>query len=91
LDYNIHGMTALEAGATTVSVVQIVDFLVGASCGVILLRLGGESPQRDNRRAVEAIRSRTDWAGHFSVVTNDRIRMRPLPSAPVQREEPNDG
>jgi predicted nuclease of predicted toxin-antitoxin system len=62
-----------------------------ASCGVILLRLAGDNPDRDNRRAIEAILSRTDWAGHFSVVTDDRIRMRPLPGAPAPREEPNDG
>jgi len=24
------------------------------------------------------IQSRSDWAGHFSVVEDDRIRMRPL-------------
>ncbi len=58
-----------------------------ASCGVILLRLAGSSRDSDNRRAIEALESRTDWAGHFSVVTDDRIRMRPLPAAPAQREE----
>jgi predicted nuclease of predicted toxin-antitoxin system len=66
-------------------------FGLTASCGVILLRLAGDSPERDNRRAAEAILSRTDWAGHFSVVTDDRIRMRPLPSAPVRRDERIDG
>lgn len=54
-----------------------------ASCGVILFRLAGSDRDIDNRRVLEAIESRTDWAGHFSVVTNDRIRMRPLPEAPV--------
>jgi predicted nuclease of predicted toxin-antitoxin system len=62
-----------------------------ASCGVILLRLAGDNPDRDNRRAIEAILSRTDWAGYFSVVTDDRIRMRPLPGTPAPREEPKDG
>ncbi len=48
--------------------------------GVILLRLGGSSPDADNRRAVAAIASREDWPGHFGVVTDDRIRLRPLPA-----------
>ena len=53
-----------------------------ASCGVILIRLSGSEPETDNRRMLEALESRTDWAGHFSVVTEDRIRMRPLLGAP---------
>jgi len=48
--------------------------------GVILLRLGGSSPDADNARAASAIASRQDWAGHFAVVTDDRIRLRPLPA-----------
>jgi predicted nuclease of predicted toxin-antitoxin system len=51
---------------------------VPAECGVILLRLSGTSSGADNLRAIEAIASRDDWTGHFSVVTDDRIRMRPL-------------
>ena len=50
-----------------------------AECGVILIRLSGDSPESDNARALELIESREDWPGHFSVVTSDRIRMRPLP------------
>lgn len=53
-----------------------------AACGVILFRLSGVVPEMDNQRILEAIESRTDWAGHFSVVTDDRIKMRPLPEAP---------
>ncbi len=60
-----------------------------AECGVILFRLTGPDRDADNRRAIEAIESRTDWAGHFSVVTDDRIRMRPLPSAPPDASGPN--
>jgi predicted nuclease of predicted toxin-antitoxin system len=48
-------------------------------CGVILFRLSGANPASDNKRILEAIISRSDWAGHFSVVTDDRIRMRSLP------------
>lgn len=54
-----------------------------ASCGVILFRLTGFEPGADNERVLEAVESRGDWAGHFSVVTHDRIRMRPLPSLPA--------
>ncbi len=50
-----------------------------ASSGVVLFRLHGSSPDADNARAVAALTSRTDWAGHFAVVTNDRVRLRPLP------------
>ena len=53
-----------------------------AECGVILLRLTGDSPDVDNARALRAIESRDDWPGHFSVVSDDRIRMRPLPARP---------
>jgi predicted nuclease of predicted toxin-antitoxin system len=53
-----------------------------ASCGVILCRLTGSDPDTDNQRILEALESRMDWAGHFSVVTDDRIRMRALPVVP---------
>jgi predicted nuclease of predicted toxin-antitoxin system len=50
-----------------------------AQCGIILFRLSGGNPDADNRRILDAIESRTDWAGQFAVVADDRIRMRPLP------------
>jgi predicted nuclease of predicted toxin-antitoxin system len=53
-----------------------------ASCGVILLRLEGSDPDTDSQRILEALESRTDWTGHFSVITDNRIRMRPLPVVP---------
>lgn len=56
-------------------------------CGVILFRLAGKSPDTDNERILEALASRTDWAGHFSVVTAGRIRMRPLPETPVPESD----
>ena len=59
------------------------------SCGAILLRLGGDDSKRDNRRAIQAILSRADWVGHFSVVSDDRIRTRSLPSAAPKRGESN--
>jgi predicted nuclease of predicted toxin-antitoxin system len=50
-----------------------------AECGVLLFRLAGTSPDADNARLMEVIESRDDWAGHFSVVTEAQVRMRPLP------------
>jgi len=51
-----------------------------ASCGIILFRLEGRSPEADHRRALAAIQSRDDWVGHFAVVTDRQIRIRNLPS-----------
>jgi predicted nuclease of predicted toxin-antitoxin system len=50
-----------------------------ATSGVILFRLSGDNPDADNRRILGVLEDRTDWVGHFSVVTDDRIRIRPLP------------
>ena len=49
------------------------------SCGIILFRLSGLDPSTDIQRMLDVIESRSDWTGGFSVVTDDRIRMRPLP------------
>jgi predicted nuclease of predicted toxin-antitoxin system len=46
--------------------------------GIILFRLEGEQPEMDNTRMLHVIDSRDDWEGHLSVVTNTRIRMRPI-------------
>src|SRR5271154_1111668 len=53
-----------------------------ASCGVILFRLTPCDRDMANARILEALGSRNDWAGHFSVVTDDRIRVRPLSVPP---------
>lgn len=50
-----------------------------ATSGVILFRLSGSSPEEDNARALAALESGIDWVGSFSVVTDDRVRVRPLP------------
>jgi predicted nuclease of predicted toxin-antitoxin system len=50
-----------------------------ADCGVVLFRLTGASPAEDNARALAALTSRSDWAGHFAIVQDDRIRLRVLP------------
>jgi predicted nuclease of predicted toxin-antitoxin system len=56
-------------------------YALPAECGVILFRL---TCDRDtaNARILETLDSRTDWAGHFCVVTDDRIRARSLPLTP---------
>jgi predicted nuclease of predicted toxin-antitoxin system len=55
-------------------------FRVGlpASCGIVLVRLTGTGPSGDNERAVAALESRDDWTGNFAVITDRRIRIRPL-------------
>jgi predicted nuclease of predicted toxin-antitoxin system len=59
-----------------------------ATCGVILVRLAGADPALDNARMLEALESRTDWAGHFSVISEDRIRVRLLPTFPPSAHRP---
>jgi len=49
-----------------------------ASHGVVLFRMPLERPADVASRVVEALRTRDDWANHFSVVESQRIRMRPL-------------
>jgi len=50
-----------------------------ASCGIILFRITPRSPEFVARLTVDAIASRKDWVGHFAVVEENRIRVRPLP------------
>jgi predicted nuclease of predicted toxin-antitoxin system len=52
---------------------------LSAASGVILFRALAPSPALLARLAVRVLQSRSDWAGHFSVIENDRIRMTPLP------------
>jgi predicted nuclease of predicted toxin-antitoxin system len=51
-----------------------------ASSGIILFRISAPSSAHVARLATAALDSRTDWAGHFAVVEDTRIRMTPLPS-----------
>ena len=46
--------------------------------GVILFRIPPDSPSFVAQTAVTVLESRTDWAGHFSVVDGPRVRMTPL-------------
>jgi predicted nuclease of predicted toxin-antitoxin system len=50
-----------------------------SSPGVILFRVTPRSPGFVAGLAVKALRTRSDWAGHFSVVQENRVRMIPLP------------
>lgn len=50
-----------------------------ATSGVILFRISAPSSNYVAQVAVQAIASRTDWEGHFSVIENNRIRMTALP------------
>jgi predicted nuclease of predicted toxin-antitoxin system len=50
-----------------------------AQSGVILFRITPTSPQYIAQTAVQALATRDNWAGNFSVVENDRIRMTSLP------------
>ena len=50
-----------------------------ASTGVILLRVQAKDPMSLTQIVVAALESRDDWAGHFSVIENQRLRMTPLP------------
>ena len=56
-----------------------VRFGLPARSGVILFRLSGDDPHIDTRRILGVLASRSDWDGHFTVATDDRVRMRVLP------------
>ena len=46
--------------------------------GIILFRTSLSSAKQSAQTVVEALESRKDWRGHFSVVEDNRIRMTPL-------------
>jgi hypothetical protein len=48
------------------------------TCGVVLFRIPMPKPGDIGPRLSNLVMSRDDWAGHFSVIEPDRIRMRPL-------------
>ncbi len=53
---------------------------LAASVGVVLFRITLTSSEQAARVAMAAFASRTEWAGQFAVVEDDRIRLRALPS-----------
>jgi predicted nuclease of predicted toxin-antitoxin system len=50
-----------------------------AASGVILFRIASPSAEHVARIATAVLGQRSDWAGHFSVIEDQRIRMTPLP------------
>lgn len=50
-----------------------------ASSGVILFRINAPSAKYVAEVVARILDSREDWAGHFSVVDNRRVRMTRLP------------
>jgi len=81
-DENVSSAVIRGLRATGQDVLAVKESLAGApaTAGIILFRLSGGDPSADNWRVLSVLQSRTDWPGHFSVVTDDRIRMRPLPA-----------
>jgi predicted nuclease of predicted toxin-antitoxin system len=51
-----------------------------AVCGIMLFRTTATSGPEAAHKVVAAVSSRMDWPGHFTVVDDQRIRMRPLPT-----------
>jgi predicted nuclease of predicted toxin-antitoxin system len=51
---------------------------LSARCGVILIRITPRGRKQDARRITEILHGRKDWAGAFWVITDLRIRRRPL-------------
>ena len=50
-----------------------------APSGVVLIRLPSMPPEELSRFIADSLATQVDWKGHFSVVTELGIRMRPLP------------
>jgi predicted nuclease of predicted toxin-antitoxin system len=46
--------------------------------GIVFFRITQSSPSAVATRILAVLNSRDDWAGHFSVVDDSTIRMRPL-------------
>lgn len=53
---------------------------LNGSRGVILVRVTGLLPDALAALMVQAVGSRGDWEGRFSVIEDGRVRMRPLPA-----------
>jgi predicted nuclease of predicted toxin-antitoxin system len=49
-----------------------------ATIGIILFRIKAPSGAVVAQKVVKAIAMRDDWSGHFSVIEDDKIRMRSL-------------
>ena len=51
-----------------------------AQVGILLVRLAAPTPARVAEVLGRVLDSRDDWADHFSVVEDDRVRMMRLPT-----------
>jgi hypothetical protein len=71
-----------EADAESPHPALAFRFGLAAEGGVILLRLSRTDRESDNQGILEALESRSDWEGRFSVVEQTRIRVRPLRAQP---------
>ena len=58
-------------------------------CGVVLFRMNLSDARTGSMRIAEILEGRSDWPAHFSVVEDDRIRMRPLSPTYRTRLIPN--
>lgn len=50
-----------------------------ASRGIVLFRLRKPSPDFVARRVAQVLEATTEWEGHYAVVDEHSIRLRPLP------------
>ena len=50
-----------------------------ATCGVALFRLHTQDPNYVAVRVLDAFAGAAGWIGHFAVVEDARVRVRPLP------------
>jgi hypothetical protein len=58
--------------------------------GVVLFRLRLKPPSSLVPAMAHILESRQDWPGHFTVIEEDRVRMRPLPSSSPAEEASRD-
>ena len=58
-----------------------------SACGIVLFRISVSSPERAAARIAATIGSRGDWTGHFAVIDDSKIRLRPLLRSGVEDTE----
>ena len=56
-------------------------FGLSTGSGIVLFRMVLSSPAAVAEKATLVPESREDWAGHFSVIEEHRLRMVPLPAS----------